>query len=480
MADSRWEPVIGLEVHVQLKTQSKIFSAAAVSFGGEPNTHANLLDVAMPGTLPVLNEEAVRMAVKFGLAIKAEIAQVCRFDRKNYFYPDLPKGYQISQLNEPVVGKGELPLMLDDGTVRKIGITRAHLEEDAGKSIHDRFAGETGIDLNRAGTALLEVVTDPDLRSSHEAAICFRQLHTLVTWLGICDGNLAEGSMRCDANVSVRPRGESELGERAEIKNINSFRFVERSLDYEIDRHIELLEAGRSIVRETRLYDPERHETRSMRGKELSDDYRYFPDPDLLPLRITEELIESVRDTMVELPEDRLTRFKNVYHIKDTDAVRLVRTPGMADYFEEVAVSVDEPQKAANWILGDLSAALNKEDRQIDESLLEPSTLATIVNRVSEGIISNNSAKKVLDALWQEAGDVDEIIDERGYAQTQCTGELESLVDLVIEENPTQVEQYKAGRTKVLGYLIGQVMKKSTGQVDPKSANKILRQRLSI
>lgn len=480
MNATSWEPVIGLEIHVQLKTRSKIFSGAAVSFGGDPNSTANLVDVAMPGTLPVLNEEAVRMAVKFGLAINAEIAEVCRFDRKNYFYPDLPKGYQISQLDEPVVGKGELPLILDDGSVRRIGITRAHLEEDAGKSIHDLFAGETGIDLNRAGTPLLEIVTDPDLRSAHEAAICFRQMHTLVTWLGICDGNLAEGSMRCDANISVRRKGESEYGERTEIKNINSFRFVERALDYEISRHIGLLEDSRSITRETRLYDPDHHETRTMRGKELSEDYRYFPDPDLLPVQLTEEYVESIRESLLELPEEKLARFVDEYAVKDADAVRLVRTPIIADYFEAVVENVDKPQLAANWILGELAAALNREETSIDESPVGPQQLAEIIQRVSEGVISNSSAKKVFEALWQGHQDVDEVIASRNYGLAQDSNELEALVTDVIEENSQQIEQLKSGKTKVLGYLVGQVMKKSKGEVDPKRANELLRQRLLL
>ena len=480
MSATSWEPVIGLEIHVQLKTQSKIFSSAAVSFGGDPNSHANLVDVAMPGTLPVLNEEAVRMAVKFGLAINAEIAEVCRFDRKNYFYPDLPKGYQISQLDEPIVGNGELPLILDDGSVRRIGITRAHLEEDAGKSIHDLFAGETGIDLNRAGTPLLEIVTDPDLRSAHEAAVCFRQMHTLVTWLGICDGNLAEGSMRCDANVSVRRKGDSEYGERTEIKNINSFRFVERALDYEISRHIGLLEDSRSITRETRLYDADHHETRTMRGKELSEDYRYFPDPDLLPVQLTEEYVESIRESLVELPEEKLARFVDEYAVRDADAVRLVRTPKIAGYFEAVAGNIDNPQLAANWILGELSAALNREATLIDESPIGPQQLAEIIQRVSEGVISNSSAKKVFEALWQGHQDVDEIIASHNYALVQDSHELEALVTDVIEENSKQIEQLKSGKTKVLGYLVGQVMKKSQGQADPKLASELLRQRLLL
>ena len=478
MTVSKWESVIGLEIHVQLKTRSKIFSTAAVEFGGEPNRSANLVDVAMPGSLPVLNAEVVRMAVKFGLAINAQIAEICRFDRKNYFYPDLPKGYQISQLDEPIVGTGELPVFMDDGTVRTIGITRAHLEEDAGKSIHDRFPGATGIDLNRAGTPLLEIVTEPDLRSAHEAAGCFRQLHTLVTWLGICDGNLAEGSMRCDANVSVRPLGQTTLGERTEIKNINSFRFVERALEYEISRQIELLEVGGSIVRETRLYDAPRHETRSMRSKELSDDYRYFPDPDLLPLRITEEFVESVRRGIGELPNTKIDRFKSQYGIKDADTVRLVRSPAMADYFESVATETEAPQRAANWILGDLAAALNKADLSIEDGPVTTHHLAQLIRRVMDDQISSTSAKKVFEALCDGEGSVDEIIESRGYLQQQNNDEIELLVDAVIAENPSQVNQLQAGKVKLLGFLVGQVMKKSSSPVDPKQVNVVLTQRL--
>lgn len=475
-----WEPVVGIEVHVQLATQSKIFSSTSVAFGGEPNERANLIDLAMPGALPVLNEEAVAMAVKFGLAINAEIAETCVFDRKNYFYPDLPKGYQISQFESPIVGRGQLTVFLEDGSVREIGITRAHLEEDAGKSVHDQYSESTGIDLNRAGTPLLEIVTEPDMRSAAEAAACFRQLHSLVSWLGICDGNLAEGSMRCDANVSVRQVGEQTFGERTEIKNINSFRFVERALNFEIDRQIDLLEHGGDVVRETRQYDAERDMTFTMRSKELSDDYRYFPDPDLLPLRLSTAFLEKVRSTMPELPQQKLERFEADYALARPVAARLTGDRNIATFYEStVSLGVD-PHLTANWLLGEVAAALNKEEKDYSDVPISPEQLADLIRRLEDKTLSSNLAKEVFETIWSSLDSVDEIIERRGLRQLSDTAELQDIVESVIEKHPEQVEQIQHGATKVVGFLVGQVMKASQGKADPKQANDLLKRLLNI
>lgn len=475
-----WETVVGLEIHVQLNTKSKIFSAAPVAFGEQPNRNANLVDVAMPGTLPVLNNAVLDKAVTFGLAINAEIADVCRFDRKNYFYPDLPKGYQISQLEEPIVGKGTLEVVMDDGSVRQIGITRAHLEEDAGKSLHDRFETHSGIDLNRAGTPLLEIVTEPDLRSPSEAAACFRQLHTLVTWLDICDGNLNEGSMRCDANISVRRVGATEFGERTEIKNINSFRFVEKALQFEAIRQIELLEAGMQIVRETRLYDAQLDETRTMRGKELSDDYRYFPDPDLLPVRIFESRISKLKEALPELPHQRLDRYVNSSKIAREDAVRLIMNRAEADFFDAVCAQGAAPQTAANWILGEIAAALNRDEMNIEQIPISPVSLAELIGRIDDGSISNTGAKRVFEGLWLEKADVDLLIDRFDVRLMADKEALQKIVRSVIKEHPDQVAQIKAGRTKVRGFLVGQIMKATLGKADPREVNELLNRLLII
>ncbi len=475
-----WEPVVGIEVHVQLATRSKIFSSTSVEFGAEPNTRANLIDLAMPGALPVLNEEVVSMAVKFGLAIDAEIAETCVFDRKNYFYPDLPKGYQISQFESPIVGRGQLPVFLEDGSVRDIGITRAHLEEDAGKSVHDRFAESTGIDLNRAGTPLLEIVTEPDMRSAAEAAACFKQLHSLVSWLGICDGNLAEGSMRCDANVSVRPVGDKTFGERTEIKNINSFRFVERALNYEIERQIDILEHGGEVVRETRQYDAGRDMTFSMRSKELSDDYRYFPDPDLLPLRLSTAFLDYVRSTMPELPQQKLERFVEDFTLVRPVAVRLTRDHDIAKFYETTVALGADPQITANWLLGEVAAALNREEKGYDDVPVSPQQLADLMKRIEDKTLSSSLAKEVFEGMWSSDKSVDEIIEDRGLRQLSDVDELRSLVESVINEHPEQVEQVRGGATKVIGYLVGQVMKTSQGKADPKKVNDLLRRLLNI
>ena len=475
-----WEPVIGIEVHVQLATRSKIFSNTPVEFGAEPNERANLVDVAMPGALPVLNERAVLMAVKFGLAIDAEIAETCIFDRKNYFYPDLPKGYQISQFESPIVGRGKLDVVLDDGSVRTIGITRAHLEEDAGKSIHDRFADATAIDLNRAGTPLLEVVTEPDMRSSAEAAACFRQLHALVRWLEICDGNLAEGSMRCDANISVRRRGDDQFGERTEIKNINSFRFVERALNYEIDRQIDVLEDGGEVVRETRQYDAARNMTFSMRSKELSDDYRYFPDPDLLPLHLTQALRDKVRATMPELPREKIARWIGEFGLAQPVAARLTSDRDLAKFFDEAIQLGGDPQLLANWLIGEVAAALNREDKEYGELTITPQQLADLCERISDNTLSSNLAKDVFEVLWSSTDPVDAIIEQRGFRQLDDVDELTAIVEQIVAEHPDQVAQIQNGATKVIGFLVGQVMKASQGKADPRRVNELLWQVLNI
>ena len=475
---TEWEAVIGLEVHVQLATRSKIFSRAATTFGEYPNSNANAVDIALPGVLPVLNEEAVRMAIKFGLAIDAEIASSCRFDRKNYFYPDLPKGYQISQLDQPIVGRGTLPIFLGDGSIREIGITRAHLEEDAGKSIHTAYDGLTGIDLNRAGTPLLEIVSEPELHSAADAAAYFRELHGLVTTLEICDGNLNEGSMRCDANISIRPKGAVILGERTEIKNVNSFRFVERALMYDIDRQISVLESGGKVVLETRLYDSERDETRSMRSKESSDDYRYFPDPDLLPVEIPDELIESVRVTMPELPTAKRNRYIHELGLTDYEAGRLIEDPLGARYFDAVAELSVDAKLAANWILGDVAAALNRDEISFVNVPIAPDQLGTLLNRIQDETITGKIAKSIFELLWTKGGSVDGIIESQGLRQLDNTRELEGVVSQIISDFPDQVGQFREGKEKILGFFVGQVMKATNGKANPKQVNEILRREL--
>ena len=473
-----WEAVIGLEVHVQLATRSKIFSRAATTFGEYPNSNANAVDIALPGVLPVLNEEAVRMAIKFGLAIDADIASSCRFDRKNYFYPDLPKGYQISQLDQPIVGRGTLPIFFGDGSFREIGITRAHLEEDAGKSIHTTYDGLTGIDLNRAGTPLLEIVSEPELRSAAEAAAYFRELHGLVTTLEICDGNLNEGSMRCDANISIRPKGVETLGERTEIKNVNSFRFVEKALEYEIDRQIVVLESGGKVVLETRLYDSERDETRSMRSKESSDDYRYFPDPDLLPVEIPDELIESVRVTMPELPTAKRNRYIQELGLTDYEAGRLIEDPHGARYFDAVAELSADAKLSANWILGDVTAALKRDEINFVNVPIAPDQLGTLLNRIQDETITGKIAKSIFELLWTKGGSVDGIIESQGLRQLDDAKDLEGVVSQIISDFPDQVEQFREGKQKILGFFVGQVMKATNGKANPKQVNEILRREL--
>ncbi|HHC72100.1 MAG TPA: Asp-tRNA(Asn)/Glu-tRNA(Gln) amidotransferase subunit GatB [Thiotrichales bacterium] len=474
-----WEAVIGLEIHAQLATRSKIFSGAPTAYGAEPNTQACLVDLGMPGVLPVLNAEAVRMAIKFGLAIGAEISPRSIFARKNYFYPDLPKGYQISQYELPVVNRGSIEIELADGTSKVIGITRAHLEEDAGKSLHEDFHGMTGIDLNRAGTPLLEIVSEPDIRSAKEAVAYMKKIHSLVRYLEICDGNMQEGSFRCDANISVRHKGEHRLGTRTEIKNMNSFRFVERAIVSEIERQIEVLEGGGAIVQETRLYDEQRNETRPMRAKEEANDYRYFPDPDLLPLVIDETTIEAVRETLPELPDAKKHRFMEEHGLSAYDAGVLTASRELAAYYEEVVATVGgEPKLCANWVMGELAAALNRDNTEITESPVTAAMLAGMLRRLLDNTISGKIAKEVFEAMWGGEGRADAIIEAKGLKQITDTGAIEKIIDEVIAANPKQVEQYRAGKEKLLGFFVGQVMKASRGKANPGQVNQLLKEKL--
>ena len=473
-----WETVIGLEVHVQLATKSKLFSGSATEFGAEPNTQANIYDLALPGTLPVMNEEVLRMAVSFGLAVDAEIGKRSVFDRKNYFYPDLPKGYQISQLEFPTVGRGTLKIQLEDGSEKVIGITRAHIEEDAGKSLHEDFQGMSGIDLNRAGTPLLEIVSDPDLRSAKEAVAYLKKLHAIILYLGISDGDMSQGSMRCDANVSVRKKGATEFGTRTEIKNVNSFRFVEKAINYEVQRQIDLIEDGGRVIQETRLYDSDKDETRSMRSKEVANDYRYFPEPDLLPVVIDESYIAAVRATLPELPDARSARFVAEYGSSHYDANVLTSSRAMADYFEEVARLCGDAKLSANWVTVDLLGLLNKLDLDITASPIKPAQLGTMISRIKDNTISGKLAKTVFEALAEGESDVDVIIESRGLKQVTDTGAIEKLVDDVLAANPDQVAQYRGGKEAVFGFFVGQAMKLSKGKANPAQLNELLRNKL--
>jgi aspartyl-tRNA(Asn)/glutamyl-tRNA(Gln) amidotransferase subunit B len=472
-----WETVIGLEIHTQLATKSKIFSGASTAYGGVPNTQACAVDLGLPGVLPVLNKEVVIMAIKFGLAIGAEVARHSIFARKNYFYPDLPKGYQISQYEIPIVGKGSIDIELEDGKTKTIGITRAHLEEDAGKSLHEDFHGMTGIDLNRAGTPLLEIVSEPDLRSAKEAVAYMKKIHSLVRYLEISDGNMQEGSFRCDANVSVRIKGDPEFGTRAELKNINSFKFVEKAINFEVERQIDIIESGGEVVQETRLYDADKDETRSMRSKEEAMDYRYFPDPDLLPVEVTEGDINSVKQQLPELPAVKQARFEKDMGLSNYDAAILTSDKDLANYFEEVAEKSGQAKLAANWIISDLSGRLNKDDKDISQSPITAEMLAGMIKRLAENAITSKMAKEVFDAMWNGEGDADTIIEKRGLKPADA-GEVEKIIDEVIAANPEQVEQFKAGKGKVLGFFVGQVMKASKGKADPAQVNKLLAEKL--
>ena len=474
-----WETVIGLEVHVQLSTESKLFSGSATAFGAEPNTQANIYDLALPGVLPVLNGEAVKRAVKFGLAIDAEIGKHSVFDRKNYFYPDLPKGYQVSQLDFPTVGKGSLTITLEDGSEKVIGITRAHMEEDAGKSLHEDFHGMSGIDLNRAGTPLLEIVSEPDLRSAKEAVAYLKKLHSIIRYLDISDAIMAQGSMRCDANVSIRPKGQAEFGTRTEIKNINSFRFVEKAINYEVQRQQDVIEDGGEIVQETRLYDADKDETRSMRSKEVANDYRYFPEPDLLPIELDDAFIEAVRAELPELPDARKERFIGDYELSEYDAGVLTSEREMADYFEAVAKHSGDAKLAANWVTGDLLALLNKNNLEIVDSPIDALRLGTLIARIKDDTISGKIAKTVFEAMIEDASGVDEIIESKGLKQVTDSGEIEQLVDQVIANNPDQVQQFRDGKEQVLGFLVGQAMKLSQGKANPAIVNELLSKKIS-
>ena len=477
-----WETVIGLEIHAQLATRSKIFSGSATAYGAEPNTQANLVDLGYPGVLPVLNGTAVRMAVRFGLATGAKIARRSIFARKNYFYPDLPKGYQISQYERPVVEDGSLEIVLEDGTRKQIGITRAHLEEDAGKSLHEDFHGLSGIDLNRAGTPLLEIVSEPEMRSAKEAVAYMKKIHTLVRYLEICDGNMQEGSFRCDANVSVRRKGQAELGTRAEIKNLNSFRYVERAINFEVDRQIELITGGGKVVQETRLYDPDRGETRSMRSKEEANDYRYFPDPDLLPLVIDETVIESVRSSLPELPDEKAARFGREHGLSDYDAGVLTASRELADYFETVVRQLGgQPKLAANWVMGELSGALNKDNLEVTQSRVSAEAFAGLLGRIQDSTISGKIAKEVFEAMWLEGAgaDADAIIEARGLKQITDAPMIERAIDEVMVKNPGQLAEYRSGKDKLFGFFVGQVMKATQGKANPAQLNELLKRKLS-
>jgi aspartyl-tRNA(Asn)/glutamyl-tRNA(Gln) amidotransferase subunit B len=473
-----WEIVIGLETHAQLSTASKIFSGASTAFGAAPNTQASAVDLALPGVLPVLNRGAVERAIRFGLAVGATIAPRSVFARKNYFYPDLPKGYQISQYELPVVSGGTLAIVVD-GAEKRVRLTRAHLEEDAGKSLHEDFHGMSGIDLNRAGTPLLEIVSEPDMRSAREAVAYARALHSLVRWIGICDGNMQEGSFRCDANVSVRPKGSERLGTRCEIKNLNSFRFLEKAIEFEARRQIELIGDGGTVRQETRLWDPQKGETRAMRSKEDAQDYRYFPDPDLLPVAIAPSWIEAVRAGLPELPAAMRARFVGDYGLAPVDATTLTASKALADYFEEVVRQAGgEPKVCANWVLGELSALLNRLEVEADASPVAPAALAGLVKRVRDGTVSGKTAKEVFEAMAAGEGDADAIIGRRGLRQISDAGAIEALVDQVLAANAKLVDDYRAGKEKAFNALVGQVMKASQGKANPAQANAILKKKL--
>ncbi len=475
-----WETVIGLEIHAQLATRSKIFSSAPTAYGAAPNTQANLVDLGYPGVLPVLNGDAVRMAVKFGLAVGAGIAPRSVFARKNYFYPDLPKGYQISQYEKPVVERGTLRIVLDGGEQKTVGITRAHLEEDAGKSLHEDFHGATGIDLNRAGTPLLEIVSEPDMRSAKEAVAYMKKIHTLVRYLEICDGNMQEGSFRCDANVSVRPVGQQEFGTRCEIKNLNSFRYIERAINYEVARQIEILEGGGTIRQETRLYDPDKGETRALRSKEEANDYRYFPDPDLLPVVLDEAFIDAVRATLPELPDQKAARYVEKFGLSQYDAGVLTASRELGDYYEAVLGALQGHEKlVANWVMGELSAALNKDGLDITASRIDAPRLAGLLRRIADETISGKIAKEVFEQMWLEDRDADAIIEAKGLRQITDAGAIEKMIDEVLAANPRQLADYRSGKDKLFGFFVGQVMKATGGKANPAQLNELLKSKLA-
>lgn len=473
-----WEIVIGLEIHAQLSTKSKLFSGAAVGFGAEPNTQTALVDLGMPGSLPVLNKEALRMAVMFGLAVNAKIGMKSVFARKNYFYPDLPKGYQTSQMDDPIVGIGHLDITLEDGTAKRVGITRAHLEEDAGKSLHEDFQGMTGIDLNRSSTPLLEIVSEPDIRSAKEAVAYVKTIHSIITYLGICDGNMAEGSMRCDVNISLRPKGQEEYGTRTEIKNVNSFRFIEKAIHTEVERQADILEDGGRIIQETRLYDPEKDETRSMRSKEDANDYRYFPCPDLLPIELTQGYVDAIKKTLPELPAQKTQRFIDEYQLSEYDANVLSSSREMANYFETVTAAAKNAKLSANWVMGELSKLLNQNQLDVSKSPVSAEDLGLLLLRIEDNTINGKTAKDVFQAMWDGEGSADQIIENKGLKQVTDTKAIEDMIQSVLDANQSQVDQYRSSdpdkQKKMNGFFIGQVMKASQGKANPSLVNPIL------
>jgi len=473
-----WETVIGLEIHAQLNTKSKIFSGASTQFGAKPNSQACAVDLGLPGVLPVVNKEAVSKAVRFGLAVDAHINQINVFDRKNYFYPDLPKGYQISQLEFPIVGEGKIDIMVN-GESKTIGVTRAHLEEDAGKSIHDLYDDYTAVDLNRAGTPLLEIVSEPDMRSAEEAVAYAKKIHSLVQYIDICDGNMQEGSFRCDANVSIRPLGQKEFGTRTELKNINSFKFLEKAINLEVERQQDLLEDGGRVIQETRLYDADKNETRSMRSKEEANDYKYFPDPDLLPVEVTDELLEQIKQELPELPNQKKARYIESLGLSDYDADVITSSKAIADYYERMIANNSNAKLCANWVMGELSGALNKDQLDISQSPISPEELSLLVERISDNTISGKIAKDIFKALWNQEGGVDKVIESKGLKQITDTGEIEKIIEEVISNNSAQVDQYRSGNEKILGFFVGQIMKATNGKANPKQVNDILRKKLA-
>jgi len=474
-----WETVIGLEIHAQLATRSKIFSGSATAYGASPNTQANLVDLGYPGVLPVLNAEAVRMAVRFGLAVGAKIATRSVFARKNYFYPDLPKGYQISQYELPIVAQGSLDVLLDDGERKRVGITRAHLEEDAGKSLHEGLPGFTGIDLNRAGTPLIEIVSEPDMRSAREAVAYMKKVHTLVRYLEICDGNMQEGSFRCDANVSVRPKGSAAFGTRAEIKNLNSFRYVEKAINYEVARQIDLIESGGKVVQETRLYDPDKGETRSMRSKEEANDYRYFPDPDLLPVVIDDSFIAAVAAALPELPDQKAARFAREHGLSEYDAGVLTASRELAAFYEDVVARLGGDAKlAANWVMGDFSAFLNRDGLEISAAKVDAAALASLLGRILDDTISGKIAKEVFETMWESGHSADAVIEAKGLRQITDSSAIEAAIEAAMAANPAQLADYRSGKDKLFGFFVGQVMKATGGKANPAQLNALLKQKL--
>jgi len=474
----QWEVVIGLEIHVQLSTRSKIFSGSSTAYGAEPNTQMSTVDMGLPGVLPVFNGEALKKSVMFGLAVGAQINNRSVFDRKNYFYPDSPKAYQISQLYYPIVGEGHIDIELDNGKSKRIGVTRAHMEEDAGKSLHENFHGQTGIDLNRAGTPLLEIVSEPDMRSAVEAVAYMKKIHSIVRYLGVSDGNMQEGSFRCDANVSLRPKGQLAFGTRTELKNINSFRFVEKAINVEIERQIDILEEGGRIIQETRLYDADKNETRPMRSKEEANDYRYFPDPDLLPIVISDEEIEAIRAQLPELPDEKYARYISELGLAEKEARALTIDRNMADYYEQVQQAIDDAKMAANWLLGEVSALINKNDMDFKDCPVTAELLIGLLKRIKDNTISGKIAKDVFQAIWVGEGDADTIIDNKGLKQITDSSAIKSIIDEIISNNPSQVAEFKAGKTQLIGFFVGQVMKASKGKANPGQVNQLLQQKL--